>query len=102
MLYYILFLVLASMVPDFSPMISIFRVVSLWVFFIVSTSTCRYWMVLFNSIKIPTQLFTELERAICKFIWNNKNTKIAKLFSTILLFIVESLLWTSGCTTEQL
>ena len=22
-------------------------------------------------IKIPTQLFTELERAICKFIWNN-------------------------------
>ena len=23
-------------------------------------------------IKIPAQLFTELERAICKFIWNNK------------------------------
>ena len=34
-------------------------------------------------IKIPTQFFTELGRAICKFIWNNKKHKIAKLFSTI-------------------
>ena len=29
-------------------------------------------------IQIPTLFFTELERAICKFIWNNKKHRITK------------------------
>jgi hypothetical protein len=29
-------------------------------------------------IKIPTHFFNKLERAICKFIWNNKKPRIVK------------------------
>jgi hypothetical protein len=46
----------------------------------------------FNAIpiKIPTQFFNKLERAICKFIWNNKNPALQKLFSRIKEPLVES------------
>jgi hypothetical protein len=46
----ILMLMLVSMVPDFFPTFSISSVVSLWVFFIVSSYFFRSSMVLFNSI----------------------------------------------------
>jgi hypothetical protein len=43
-------MMLVSMVPDFFPRVSISSVVSFWVFYIVSTSFFRCWMVLLNSI----------------------------------------------------
>jgi len=33
------------------------------------------------TIKIPTQFFIEIERVICKFIWNNKKTQESKNYT---------------------
>jgi hypothetical protein len=74
----------------------------------------------FNAIpiKIPTQFFTDLERAFCKFIWNNKKSWIAKTILKnkrtsdeitipdlklyyITIVIKTALYWNSGRQVEQ-
>ena len=46
----VLLLMLVSLVSYFFPSVSIYRVVSLWGFFTISTSILRSWMDLFNSV----------------------------------------------------
>jgi hypothetical protein len=53
------------MVSDFFTGVSIPRVVSLWVFFIVSTSLFRSWMVLLNSVTCLVVFFCNSLREFC-------------------------------------
>ena len=52
-------------------------------------------------IKIPTQFFIELERAIFKLIWNNKSPRIAKNILNKKELLGESPYLTSSSTTDQ-
>jgi hypothetical protein len=52
-------------------------------------------------IKIPLQFFIELESAIPKFIWNNKEPRIVKTLPNNKRSSGESASLTSSCTTEQ-
>jgi hypothetical protein len=58
----------------------------------------------FNAIpiKIPTHFFTELERVSCKFIWNNKKSRISKTLLNDKRTSGGITHLTSRCTIEQL
>jgi hypothetical protein len=53
-------------------------------------------------LKIPTQFFTEIERAIANSSGKIKNLGEQKLFSTIKTLLVELPCLTLSCTTELL
>ena len=53
-------------------------------------------------IKIPTQLFTELQREIFKFTWNNKTPRIVQTILNNKRTSGGTTCLTSSCTTEQL
>jgi hypothetical protein len=57
----------------------------------------------FNEIpsKIPNKFFIELERAICKFIWNHKKSRILKTIFNNKRNFGESQTLTSSCIAEQ-
>jgi hypothetical protein len=63
----IVLVMLASMTPDLFPRCSIFRVVSLCDFFIVSISIFRCWMVLFNSFTCSVVFSCDSLREFCVF-----------------------------------
>jgi hypothetical protein len=52
-------------------------------------------------IKIPNQFFIELERAICKLTWNNKQPRISKTTVNNKKLLEELPSLTSNCTIEQ-
>jgi hypothetical protein len=83
----ILLLMLASMVPDFYPRVSISSFASLWVFFTVSTSIFRSWMVLFNSITSLVVFSCNFYGIFLCFLFN-----VCYLFSSVLLYFLSELL----------
>ena len=70
---------------------------------IVKITTLLKAIYKFNAVpsKLSNQFFIELERVVCKFIWNNKNSGYQKLVSTIKEHLRESPSLTSSCITEQ-